>query len=89
MTKMKKLLNIAMAVLVFASMISFTGCGPSDKELAELDALRAEVKSLEKEINSLKSERTKISRELAEKKVKLDQCAKDKEITKENLKKIK
>ncbi len=89
MKEFKKLLSTALAVLMFAGMMSFTACsGVSEEQMAELNALRSEVKSLEKEVNSLKSEKTKLEREIAEQNAKLDQCSKDKAETESNLKKI-
>lgn len=89
MARFKKLFNSALAVAVLAGSMSLTSCsGVSEEQMAELEALKQEVKSLEKEVNSLKSEKTKLSREIAEKQAKLDQCAKDKAATKENLKKV-
>lgn len=89
MKEFKKLLSTALAVLMFAGMLSFSACsGVSEEQMAELNTLRSEVKSLEKEVNSLKSEKTKLEREIAEQNAKLDQCAKDKAETEANLKKI-
>ena len=89
MKEFKKLFSIALAVFLFAGMLSFTACsGVSEEQMAELNALRSEVLSLEKEVNSLKSEKTKLEREIAEQNAKLDQCAKDKAETEANLAKI-
>ena len=85
MTKFKKLLSSAMAIALIIGML--TGCGGvSEEQMAELNALRAEVTSLEKEVNEMKAEKAKLEREIAEKNAKLDQCAKDKEATQSNLK---
>lgn len=89
MTRMKKLVNSALAVALVAGMVGVTGCGGvSEKEMAELEALRSEVKALEKEVGSLKAEKASIEKEIAEKNAKLDQCAKEKAETKKNLEKI-
>lgn len=89
MTKFKKLFNSALAVALIAGSMGVAGCsGVSEEQMAELEALKQEVKSLEKEVNEMKAEKTKLKREIAEKQAKLDQCAKDKEATKENLKKL-
>lgn len=89
MTNLKKLFGTAIAVLIFAGMLSFTGCsGVSEEQMAELEALRTEVKSLEKDVNALKSEKAALEREIAEKNAKLDQCAKEKADTKKNLEKL-
>ncbi len=84
MTKFRKLLSATMGIALIVAML--TGCGGvSEEQMAELNALRAEVKSLEKDVNDMKAEKAKLEREIAEKNAKLDQCAKDKEATKANL----
>ncbi len=86
---MKRIINSALIVLLFAGMVSVTGCsGVSEEQMAELEALRSEVKALEKEVGSLKAEKAAIEREIAEKNAKLDQCAKEKAETKKNLEKL-
>ena len=86
MVNLKRLVSTAIVALLLTGMI---GCGGvSEEQLAELDALRAEVKSLEKEVNALKSEKTKLEREIAGHQAKLDQCARDKAETEANLKKL-
>ena len=89
MVRMKKVMNSALTVALVAGIIGFAGCNSvSEKQMAELEALRAEVKSLEKEVGSLKTEKAAIEKEIAEKNAKLDQCAKEKSDTKKNLEKI-
>ncbi len=86
MVNLKRLVSTAIAALLLAGMVACGGT--SEEQLAELDALRAEVKSLEKEVNALKSEKTKLEREIAGHQAKLDQCARDKAETEANLKKL-
>ena len=89
MTKFKKTVSLLLASLLFIGMISFTGCsGVSEEEMAQLEALRAEVGSLQKDVNFLKSEKTKLEREIAEKNAKLEQCQAEIAETKANLKKM-
>lgn len=89
MTKFRKSVSVALASLLFAGMISFTGCsGVSEEQMAELEALRAEVGTLTKDVNYLKSEKSKLEREIAEKNAKLEQCAKEMAETKANLQKM-
>jgi chromosome segregation ATPase len=59
---------------------SFIGCSskPSDEELKQLDALKAEVTSLEKGIAARESEKANLLKSIAEKDAQLAQCAKDK-----------
>lgn len=86
---MKRIINSALIVVLFAGMIGFTGCsGVSEEQMAELDALRSEVKALEKEVGSLKADKAAIEKEIAEKNAKLEQCAKEKAEVKKNLDKI-
>ncbi|MEN8192712.1 MAG: hypothetical protein ABFS12_07830 [Bacteroidota bacterium] len=86
MQKAKKALTTTIAALMLTGMVGFVGCGGvSEEEMANLNALSAEVKSLEKEVNSLKSEKTKLEREIAEQNAKLEQCAKEKAETEANL----
>ncbi len=89
MTKLRKSVSVALASLLFAGMISFTGCsGVSEEQMAELEALRAEVSTLTKDVNYLKSEKSKLEREIADKNAKLEQCAKEMAETKANLQKM-
>jgi len=85
MTKIKKLTTTCLAVVFLAGSIGLAGCGVSEEEMAQLNALRSEVSSLGTEVNSLKSEKTKLEREVAEMEAKLEQCARDKAATTENL----
>ncbi|MFA8342408.1 MAG: hypothetical protein ACEPO8_05495 [Rhodothermaceae bacterium] len=88
MAKFRKNFNAVMAVALIAGAFTVTSCRPNDDDYKHLDDLTAEVKSLEKEKNSLKSEKAKLERQIAEKQAKLDECAKAKAATKENLSKI-
>ena len=83
--KVKKLLSFSLATLILTAIL--VGCGGvSEEEMAELQALRQEVSALQDETQDLASEKAKLEREIAELNTKLDQCAKDKEQTKKNLK---
>jgi len=78
-----------LASFLLVGSIGITSCsGVSEQEMAQLQALRAEVSSLQKDDNTLKSEKTKIEREIAEKNAKLEQCEKEIASTKANLNKI-
>jgi septal ring factor EnvC (AmiA/AmiB activator) len=84
-----KVIKSALVVVMIAGVIGFAGCsGVSDEQIAELEALRAEVKALNKEVGSLKDEKAALEKEIADKNAKLDQCAKLKAETKANLEKI-
>ena len=84
MTNLKKLLGFALLV----GALGIAGCGVSEEQYAQLDALRAEVNSLEKEVDALKAEKTKLEREIAERNVKLKDCENMKAETKKNLEKM-
>lgn len=89
MTKLRKSVSVALASLLLAGMIGFTSCsGVSEEQMAELEALRAEVSTLTKDVNYLKSEKSKLEREIADKNAKLEQCAKEMAETKANLQKM-
>ncbi|HET54589.1 MAG TPA: hypothetical protein ENN33_05160 [Ignavibacteria bacterium] len=89
MVRLKKALNLSIAVLMVAGMIGFAGCsGVSEEQMAELQALRQEVSALDSETQDLKNEKSRLEREIAELNAKLEQCAKDKEQTKANLEKM-
>jgi uncharacterized protein (DUF3084 family) len=88
MTKIKNLFTTSLVIALLVVSLGLAGCGLSDEQIAELDALRTEVTSLGQEVNSLKSEKTQLERELAEMQSKLDKCAQDKETTQMNLEKL-
>lgn len=85
MTNLKKLLGI----IVLIGAFGIAGCsGVSEEQIAQLDALRAEVDALDKEVDQLKAEKTKLEREIAERNVKLKDCENMKAETKANLEKM-
>lgn len=89
MTKLQGLVKSSLLVLFTAGLLSVVGCGGvSDEEMAQLQNLRNEVSALEQDVNSLRSEKTRLEREAGEKNAKLEQCAKDKETTRQNLEKL-
>ncbi len=89
MTNITKSLRILLASVLVLGTIGLTSCsGVSEEEMAQLEALRAEVTSLQKDASYLKSEKTKLEREIAEKNAKLEQCEKEIATTKSNLNKI-
>lgn len=75
--------------VLFAGSLGLIGCGGlSDEQIAQINALKAEVSSLETEVANLKSQKATLERQVGEINAKLEQCAKDKEITKRNLEKL-
>jgi septal ring factor EnvC (AmiA/AmiB activator) len=85
-----KIIRNTAFIAAFAVTTAFlSGCGGvSEAEMQELNQLRNEVNSLEQEANSLRDERTRLERDVAERNAKLQQCAKDKEVTRANLEKL-
>ena len=85
MTNLKKLLGI----VVLIGALGIAGCsGVSEEQIAQLDALRAEVDALDKEVDQLKAEKTKLEREIAERNAKLKDCENMKAEIKANLDKM-
>jgi len=86
----KSLKNSLLGATIFFLTVGFFGCssGPSQEELAQLDALKKEVASLQKSAASLKDERSSLEKQIAEKNKKLQECEKLKQETKANLDKI-
>ena len=85
----KAVRNLVIIAAVATSASFMTGCGGvSEAEMQELTSLRSEVSSLEAEAQSLKDERAKLEREIADKNAKLQQCAKEKAETTNNLTKL-
>lgn len=87
---MTKLKGLALTLFIAAGMISFAGCSnnASEEEMQQLETRRQEVNSLNTEITQLRSEKSRLEREIGEKNAKLQQCARDKEETRNNLDKL-
>ncbi|MEI7812561.1 MAG: hypothetical protein WCJ01_09060 [Ignavibacteria bacterium] len=86
---MAKMKGLATALIIAAGVLGYAGCsGVSDEQRAQLESLRQEVSVIDSDLNSLRSEKTRLEREIGEKNAKLEQCAKDKEETKNNLEKL-
>lgn len=81
---------LALAVMFSFGLSFLAGCssGPSAEELQMLDDLKKEVASLEREAESLKNEKANLEKQIADANKKLADCAKVKEETQANLKKI-
>jgi chromosome segregation ATPase len=80
---------IAGAILFASGTLLISACGPSEKELAALEAKKQEVKQLELQANGLKDERVRLEKEIADKNKKIDDCSKVKQEVKANLEKVK
>ncbi len=89
MNIIKVVRNTMITAVIGFTVLAWSGCGGlSDAQIAELNGLREEVNSLESEANTLKEERSRLERDIADKNAKLQQCEKDKEETRANLKKL-
>ena len=77
---------VAGALILSASLLA--GCGVSEAQYLQLDALRAEVSSLEDEANMLKDERAQLESEISEMNRKIAECNKQKEEARANLDKL-
>lgn len=89
MNIIKVVKSTMITTVVGVTLLMWSGCGGVDETMmAELNNLRSEVNSLESEANSLKEDRSRLEREIADKNAKLQQCEKDKEETRANLKKL-
>ncbi|MBM4167588.1 MAG: hypothetical protein FJ215_00280 [Ignavibacteria bacterium] len=84
---MKKSLALTVTAAAMAGMI-LAGCSskPSEAEMRQLEALRAEVASLEKEVAAREAEKAALLKAIADKNAQLDECAKEKAAVAERLK---
>ena len=78
--------GILIAGCFLAAVLAGCSSKPSAEELQQLEALKAEVASLENRLSTLESEKASLTRAIAEKDAKLDQCAKDKALVEQRLK---
>lgn len=90
MKQLKSLKSSLLGTVIILLTAGFVGCssGPSQEELAQLDALKKEVSSLQKSASTFKDERSSVEKQIAEKNKKLQECEKLKQETKANLGKI-
>jgi septal ring factor EnvC (AmiA/AmiB activator) len=89
MSLLKNFRTPILAAVLFVSMALVAGCGGlSEAQIAELNALRAEVKSLEAEANSLRDQKSQLETEIQTINRKLAECSKQKEETEANLEKL-
>ncbi|MCX7984700.1 MAG: hypothetical protein N3A63_07345 [Bacteroidetes bacterium] len=75
---MRKALGV-MVTGVAMALVFFIGCSnkPSEEQMQQLNALRAEVSSLEKEIAARESEKAALLRSIADKEQQITQCNED------------
>jgi septal ring factor EnvC (AmiA/AmiB activator) len=84
MTKKIRSITSILAVLAMVTSLFLVGCTskPTDEELRQLDALKAEVSSLENQIAAKEKEKANLEKQIAEKNGKLQQCQSDKDAVK-------
>ncbi len=70
---------ITSAILVLLASFTLVSCssGPSEEELAQLEALKAEVASLQKQVDQKKAEKSDLEKQIAEKQAQLDAAQKN------------
>ena len=85
---MKKALKLYLGAAFLAAAITLAGCssGPSEEELAQLEALKAEVASLQKEVNARQADKEGLQKQIAEKQAELAAAMKEQDATRERLK---
>ncbi len=85
---MKRALKLFAGAAFLAATMFVAGCssGPSDEELAQLDALKAEVASLQKEVDAQQAEKASLQKQVADKQAELTAAMKDQADTRERLK---
>ena len=79
-------LNLGAAFLVAAFFVAGCSSGPSEEELAQLEALKAEVASLQKEVNAKQTEKADLQKQVADKQAELAAAMKEQEATRARLK---
>jgi len=84
MTRRMLMLCVMMGMVVAASCTSYA----SKEELAQLDERRAQVKTMENKVTELTGERKKAEQEVQQKRQKLDQAKKEKELVLQRLQEI-
>ena len=85
---MKKALRLFAGAAFLATTMFVVGCssGPSDDELAQLEALKAEVASLQKEVDAKQAEKASLQKQIADKQAEIAAAMKDQDATRERLK---
>jgi peptidoglycan hydrolase CwlO-like protein len=73
-------------LFLFASLVMVScSSGPSDAELAQLDALKKEVASLQQQVDAMKAQKADLEKQIADKQATLDQEMKDEAAIKSRL----
>ncbi|MGA7160692.1 MAG: hypothetical protein WBZ48_06800 [Bacteroidota bacterium] len=85
---MKRALKLFAGAAFLAATLFVVGCssGPSDDELAQLEALKSEVASLQKEVDAKQADKASLQKQIADKQAELATAMKEQDATRERLK---
>ncbi|HTX17063.1 MAG TPA: hypothetical protein VMG34_00260 [Bacteroidota bacterium] len=85
---MKRALKLTVGAAFLGLVFVIAGCssGPSEEELAQLEALKAEVASLQKEVSAKQAEKEGLQKQIADKNAELAAAMKEQDATRERLK---
>jgi septal ring factor EnvC (AmiA/AmiB activator) len=85
---MKRAFRLYLGATFLAATFIVVGCssGPSEEELAQLEALKAEVASLQKEVNAKQAEKAGLQKQVADKQAELAAAMKEQDATRDRLK---
>jgi hypothetical protein len=85
---MKRAFRLFLGAAFLAATFTIVGCssGPSEEELAQLEALKAEVASLQKEVSAKQAEKTSLQKQVADKQAELATAMKEQGATRDRLK---
>lgn len=84
---MKRAFKLRFGAVFFASTFFVVGCssGANEEELAQLEALKAELGSILKEISTVQAEKASLSKQIADKQAELAAAMKEQDATRERL----
>lgn len=85
---MKRAFRLCFGAALLVATFSIVGCssGPSEEELAQLEALKAEVASLQKEVSAKQAEKAGLEKQVADKQAELAAAMKEQDATRDRLK---
>ncbi len=85
---MKRAVKVYLGAVFLAAAFFVVGCssGPSEEELAQLEALKAEVASLQKEVSAKQAVKADLQKQVADKQAELAATMKEQDATRERLK---
>ncbi len=85
---MKRALKLFAGAAFLTATLIIAGCssGPSEDELAQLEALKAEVASLQKDVDAKQAEKASLQKQIADKQAELAAATKEQDATRERLK---